>query len=407
MDLLSFPSSTAIGPAWLEPLRDAARLSIQERGLPTKKHEAWRFTNIAPLIDADYQTLPREQSLGWTTLCPTRWRILVHGGKPILSPNIPQGISVYSAENAHEEIKSNFGKLASNEDFNALNSACFEHTVILHVSGTIESAVEIEYQGKPGVSFPRVFVMLEENAVLNLVERASGESDLSVAVTEILLKRCATLNHFRIHQDRGAFLGALAVRQNEKSNYQSHVFSFTGNPTRLDLHVDLVEPHACTRLNGTYLLGSRDHVAHHLRVDHRATNCSSHQLYRGVLDEKASGVFDGQAIVHRNASGSEVHQRNRNLLLSDTAKIHTKPHLEVDHDEVVASHGATVGALDPQQIFYLRSRGIPEDLAQQVLTLGFLREMIDAIILPELKSELMEELLFHLPHSEILRGFER
>lgn len=401
MSLLSTVPPVEEAPAWLLPLRKSAAEALAE-GLPTKKTEAWRFTKVSHLVDAPIDPAVTEQSTGFATLGDA-WRVFVHAGRPIAAPNPPEGVQVSTGLDA--EV-AELGTIARNHHFTALNNASFTDVLVLRVSKPVERAIEIEYGGTSGAAYPRVLVVLEKGASLRLVERTSGESAASVAVTEVVVGQGARLDHVRVHQDRGSFIGTLAVRLERDAHYHSHVVSVGGALMRLDLDVALRGPGAECWLDGVYHAAGREVIDHHVRVDHLGPHCTSHQRYRGVLDEKGTAVFDGQALVHRSAPASEAHQENRNLLLSDTANVFTKPHLEIDHDEVVASHGATVGALDPDSVFYLRSRGVPRSLAQGILTLGFLRELLDAIADESLRDDLIQTMVSRLPESDALRSFE-
>lgn len=401
MSLISTVPPIDHAPGWLVPLRQSAAVALRE-GLPTKKTEAWRFTKVSHLVDADIEPAVAEQSAGFATLGDT-WRVFVHAGRPIPGPNPPEGMSVQTGlDTAIPEL----GTIARDRHFTALNSASFSDVLLLRVAEPIERSIEIEYGGATGAAYPRVLVILEKGASLRLIERTSGESATTVAVTEILVGQGARLDHVRVHQDRGSFIGTLAVRLDRDAHYHSHVVSVGGALMRLDLDVALEGPGAECWLDGVYHAAGREVIDHHVRVDHLGPHCTSHQRYRGVLDDKGTAVFDGQAIVHRSAPASEAHQENRNLLLSDAANVHTKPHLEIDHDEVVASHGATVGALDEDSLFYLRSRGVTESLARGILTLGFLRELLDEIPDAGLRRDLTATLVSRLPESDALQSFE-
>ncbi len=193
----------------------------------------------------------------------------------------------------------------------------------------------------------------------------------------------------------------MSVTQGRDSHYAAHVVTLGGVLQRLDLKVGLDAPGASCDLRGFYAVDGSEHVDHHVKVDHRAEHGTSHQTFRGIADGKGTAVFDSQAIVHRTGGHAEAHQENRNLLLSDDAAVHTKPHLEIDADDVVASHGATVGPLDEDALFYLRSRGIPAELARGILIHAFAHEPLTG--LPEaLEGEVEQALLGRLPAAEAL-----
>ncbi|MEM9074284.1 MAG: Fe-S cluster assembly protein SufD, partial [Myxococcota bacterium] len=393
------------GPEWLSPLREGALSSLRTLGLPTKKTEAWRFTRVEHLLGDLPAPEATDTAAGWASIS-SHFRVLFRGSQLVVGPNAPEGLGVHRLTDLPDALRNTLGSIATNEHFVALNSATFEDALVLHVHGAVTTPVEIEVEGGPSLLAPRVLVVLDREASLSLIERSSGDSRLTAAVTEVSIGAGAQLDHVRIHEDRGAVLSALAIVQDRDSRYRGHTFTFGGAPQRLDHSLRFAGPGAEAHLDGLYLVREKEHVDHHVRVDHEAGRCTSHQRYRGVLDDQGTAVFDGQAIVHRSAPGSEAHQQNRNLLLSDRANAYTKPHLEIDHDEVVASHGATVGALDEQALFYLRSRGVPSATAEGILTFAFLRELVDAVPIAALREELTESVLLRLPEPDTLRGFE-
>lgn len=363
MTLLSSLKAPADGA--LSFVQDAFE-RLQKEGLPTKKSEAWRFTPVRELTGESL-------SLGEASL-------------DITLPSHVKRIEGHAL----------FGALAHGEHFSALNAAAHSKPVLLRAEGTSAGALTLTHRGG-AASCPRVFLEVAANTELLLVERFEGESVFNNNVLEIVLQAGARLRHLRVHQDSGRTIGTLAVKQSRDSHYESHVVTLGGKLCRLDLHVDLAEPGAECNLRGVYHVTGKDHVDHHLRVDHSAPHGTSRQEYRGLLDERGTAVFDGQAIVHRTGGGAEAHQSNRNLLLAETANVFTKPHLEIDHDDVVASHGATVGALDEDQVFYLRTRGVPEATARAMLTFAFAQAILDELPSPEARAELSEELRSRLP----------
>lgn len=392
-------------PAALTPLRERARQALRDQGLPTKKTEAWRFTPVRHLVEREYPPAETtDASAGWAPV-GEGWRAHFRGSRLVAPPPTPDGLQVHGLADAPETLLDRIGSVATNEHFVALNSASFVDALLLVVERPVETTIEIDYEAFGATpAYPRVLVVVQPGARLRLIERGFGESALGAPVTEIVLGAGASLDHVRVHTDRGALLGTVAITQEEGSHLRSLVASFGGAPLRLDLDVRLVGPRAEARLDGIYLASGDDHLDHHVRVDHIAPRCRSEQRYRGVLDGKGTAVFDGQAFVRRSAPASEAHQHNRNLLLSDRANVYTKPHLEIDHDEVVASHGATVGALDADQLFYLRSRGIPAPIARGLLTYAFLEELVDDAPVAAARPELTESLLGRLPESETLRA---
>ncbi|HJL03912.1 MAG TPA: Fe-S cluster assembly protein SufD [Polyangiaceae bacterium LLY-WYZ-15_(1-7)] len=412
MSLLeSVPTQPKGGPAWLAPLREKAHAALESGGLPTKKTEAWRFTSVRALVKGEWA--PAKPLAPAERASASGWEALFAGGQYLgaLDKSAPpEGVGVHRlGADGGPDVRERLGAVLPNEHFVALNTAMFDEAVVLHVSAPVAEPVTLRYvaAGAGQVAYPRVLVVLAPGAELTLVERWEGTGEsFTDAVTEVHLGANAGLEHVRVHEDAGALVGALSVHQERDSRYTSRVFSFAGAPMRLDLRVELAGKGARAVLDGAYLVGGEAHVDHHVRVDHVAPHCFSQQRYRGVVADRGTAVFDGQAIVHQSAPASEAHQENRNLLLSDTAHVHTKPHLEIENDDVVASHGATVGSLDAGQLFYLRSRGVPADTARAILTYAFLEALVDEVRLPALAKELQGDLLDRLPEGDVLRAFE-
>ncbi len=367
----TLPAAPKTEPAAMRSVRAAAHERLRATGLPTKKTEDWRFTNVAGLVGAD--------------LTP---------GASTLRFELPAGVT---REGAAADALPGAGPFAD------LNAALAEETVVLRAEGAVSAPLELTYAGAEHASYPRVRLELARGAELTLVERYDGTSALTDGVVELVLGEGARLRHVRLQRDGGKLVGLVAVRQERDSHYGAHVLTVGGELQRLDLRVTLAGKGAECDLRGFYAARGTELVDHHVRVDHLAEHGTSHQRFRGIADDKGTAVFDSQAIVHRTGGHAEAHQENRNLLLGPGAAVHTKPHLEIDHDEVVASHGATVGALDADSLFYLRSRGIPEAVARGILIHAFAHEPLTG--LPEaVRAEVDAELLRVLPESEALRG---
>lgn len=372
MSLLeTLPAAPKSEPPALKGLRAEAHERLASEGLPTKKTEAWRFTSVASLIGADLQP-----------------------GPSTLAFELPEGVRRVERETLEALPAGPFADL---------NAALTDELVVLRAEGRPDEPLSFRYTGADHASYPRVRLEVARGAELTLVERFAGEGAFTDAVLEIVLEDGARLKHVRMQQERGQLIGLVSVTQGRDSHYGAHVITLGGALQRLDLKVGLDAPGASCDLRGFYAVDGTEHCDHHVRVDHRAPHGTSHQTFRGIADGKGVAVFDSQAIVHRSGGHAEAHQENRNLLLSETAGVHTKPHLEIDHDEVVASHGATVGALDDDALFYLRSRGIPVDLARGILIHAFAHEPLAD--LPEaFEDEVYQGLLERLPASEALGG---
>jgi len=387
--LRGLPASFDTGPGWLRSLRRRAADVLRTEGLPTHRTEAWRFTPPKRLVESD---LARAD-------VPA----------PELRSPAPEAVRVRSLRDVIESepalLDGRLDLAGTPEHFAALNTALFEDGLWVDVpAGTsVAAPLEIAHAlGTSGVAYPRVLVTLGESAELTLIEtyEAGGEDFLTNSVVEVDLGPNATMSHVRIHENAGLQVGRVDVRQAADSRYRSTVITLGGALLRFDVRCLLQGKGADCQLDGAYLVDGEDHVDHHTLVEHQAPNCDSRQTYRGIASGKGTAVFDGVVVVHRDAQKTEAHQENRNLLLSENATIHTKPHLEIDADDVVCSHGATVGALDEDQLFYLRARGIPENLARSMLTFAFLESIVDRIGHEATRGRMRNALLARIPHGD-------
>jgi len=392
----SLPTSFDTGPEWLRALRGRAAEALREQGLPTKKTEAWRFTPVRSVVDAEFSQ--------------------EDGGVPSLVSLVPDGVTARSLRQVlkaqPELLEGRLDLGGAPTHFAALNTALFTDGLWIDVPAgvAIQEPIELVHaistSPEPGVVYPRVLVTLGDHAELTLVETyASGDArQLTNSVVEVALDRNAKMSHVRVHENAGLQVGRVDVRQDTDSGYRSTVVTLGGALLRFDVRCLLQGKGAECQLDGAYLVEGEDHVDHHTRVEHQASHCRSEQTYRGIAAGKATAVFDGIVVVHRDAQKTEAHQENRNLLLSEMATVHTKPHLEIDADDVICSHGATVGSLDEDQLFYLRARGIPKDLAHSILTYAFLESVVDRVDHEPTRQRMREALLARIPHGDDIRG---
>lgn len=393
--LESLPASFD-GPEWLRALRGRAAEALREQGLPTKKTEAWRFTPVRSVVDAEFSQ--------------------EDGGVPSLVSSLPDGVTARSLrqvlEAQPELLQGRLDLGGAPTHFAALNTTLFTDGLWIDVPAGLAVEVPIELvhavstSPEPGVVYPRVLVTVGDHAELTLVEAyASGDpGQLTNSVVEVALGRNAKMSHVRVHENAGLQVGRVDVRQDADSGYRSTVITLGGALLRFDVRCLLQGKGAECQLDGAYLVDGEDHVDHHTRVEHQASHCRSEQTYRGIAAGKGTAVFDGIVVVHRDAQKTEAHQENRNLLLSEMATVHTKPHLEIDADDVICSHGATVGSLDEDQLFYLRARGIPNDLAHSMLTFAFLKSVVDRVDHEPTRQRMREAVLARIPHGDDIRG---
>ncbi|MBT8464967.1 MAG: Fe-S cluster assembly protein SufD [Myxococcales bacterium] len=393
--IASVPDSFDTGPDWLRTLRARAAETLRQQGLPSKRTEAWRFTPVRSLVNSEFAQND--------------------GEGPSLVSAVPAGVTVRGLtevlQSQPELLRGRLDFGGAPTHFAALNTAMFRDGLWIDVpAGTIvEAPIEISHVGpsssEPRVAYPRVLVTAGEGAELTLIETYAGgrAGQLSNSVVEAELGRNAKMSHVRVHESAGLQIGRVDVRQDADSAYRSTVVTLGGALLRFDVRCLLQGKGAECQLDGAYLTDGDDHVDHHTLVEHEAPECRSAQTYRGIVSGKSTAVFDGIVIVHRDAQKTEAHQENRNLLLSDTATIHTKPHLEIDADDVICSHGATVGALDQDQLFYLRARGVPEDFALAMLTYAFVESIVDRVSHEPTRSRMREALLSRIPYGDEIR----
>lgn len=408
-------------PPWGESLRRAAIARFAQLGFPTTGDEEWRFTKLAPLAEIAFEPIgPVPGSIGAdeffrvVPLPPESLRLVLVDGRyaPGLSctQGLPDGVIVQSlAESLRgrcELVERHLGKQVVYREhaFIALNTAFLEDGVFVYVPHgvVLQRPIHLVHvwtaSGVPRAAHPRNLIVLDRHAAATVVEsyRAWGESvAFTNPVTEVALGENSRLAHYKLQQEsRRAFhLATLGVRQQRDSSFSSQYISLGGSLVRNETNVLLVAENCQCTLGGLYVAAGTQHVDSRTRVDHAKPHCTSHELYKGILDDRAEGVFNGKIFVHPDAQKTDAKQTNQTLLLSDGAVINTKPQLEIFADDVKCTHGATVGQLDRESLFYLRSRGIPHQQARNLLIYAFANDVVARINIPEVRAELEEVLL--------------
>ena len=380
-------------PTWLATLRLAAATSLKKSGLPTSKTEAWRFTPLKALTKTEFVIGPKDADasadMDWAkSMLPDSasdaCQIFVVNGFPVLPQDLPLSVNVSMLNDETSYVAT------AKTVFAKLNTAMFDNGLVVDIAAnaSVSKQIHLVYVGRNASSetvvYPRVLVRVGANSKASIAQTFLGDgatAHLTNGVTEIQVAENATLQHTCIVQPKGAAKNLLAthITQNAHSNYTFDSALLGGSLTRLDIEVDLEGSGATASLGGVYVTEKGDHTNCHAKVNHLTTHGTSHVNFRGVLTGASEAVFDAIAVVAKDAQKTSAHQNNRNLILSDGATVHTKPHLEIDADDVKCSHGATIGALDPKQLFYLRSRGMNESVARSMLTYAFLREAIERI----------------------------
>jgi Fe-S cluster assembly protein SufD len=405
---------TAAAP-WLAGWRNAGAEAFRAQGFPTIKTEEWRFTPLHGLIEGDFSVdapaapFDHARLKGVTFSREAENRLVFVNGRlrddlsslRHLSPGIELLSLAEALKSRPELVEAYLGKAPglAGHPFAALNAAFAADGFVLHLSpGTrSEAPIEILWIGsgadKPPVYHPRNLVIAGKGAHATVIEHHVGlciGSYFSDSITEISLGAGAVLRHCKVQDEsREAFhIAATGVRLAEGAHYDSFVFSVGGRLARNEIHVALEGRRAQCRLNGAYLGRGEQIIDHTTVIDHISPETASKELYKGVLDGRARGVFQGRITVRPNAQKTDGQQMNRALLLSDKAEINSKPELEISADDVKCSHGATAGELDDASLFYLRSRGIPEAEARRLLVEAFLNEVIDSVALAGMRLTL-------------------
>jgi Fe-S cluster assembly protein SufD len=415
-----FEGARAGDPPPLVKLRHDAIERFAALGFPTLEDEDWRFTPLAPLTRLPFdvkQYADRDPGnfrlITDVDLTGTRL-MLFNGVEPIYQHRgkpLPEGVIVCSLARALAErpelVEPHLARYADFEDhaFTALNTA-FLHDgafVYLPPDAVVEEPIYLTFAvsmfGDPPLMWPRrTLVVAGRNSQATICEKYFGLPQVAYftsAVAEIVLDEGAVVDHYKVQQEGDAafHVATTQVQMGRSSNFSSHNLTFGGRLTRNDVNAFLGgEGCECT-LNGLYLGGGEQLIDNHTRIDHAMPHCASHELYKGILDGKARGVFAGRIYVHQDAQKTDAKQTNQTLLLSDDAVIDTKPQLEIFADDVKCTHGATVGQLDAEAVFYLRTRGIGRDEARALLTFAFANDIIGRIKIESLRDEL-EQLLF-------------
>ncbi|MCX8072417.1 MAG: Fe-S cluster assembly protein SufD [Candidatus Binatia bacterium] len=402
-------------PSWLRALRAHALEAFRRMGFPTARVEDWKYTDVSPIAREPFSLPPppspdllaetSRDRFGINASATLRFLLGQATHEGVQGCELPNTVRVHPlrvALTAEEALvrRSLGSSIASDEaPFAALNTALVQDGGFVHVPAGTRVAAPIQLLfvnttvARPTILCPRNLIVLEDGAAATVVEFWAGHSPVAVftnAVTEIVLGRGATLTHLRIVEERDGLMhmGTTAVRQAADSVYRSRVFTFGGRWARVEIQTRLEDAGAATYLDGLFIADGPTLVDHHTAIDHVSGRTTSRQLYKGVLDGSAHGVFNGKVFVRPGALKSDAQQMNKNLLLSDDAEIDTKPQLEIFADDVKCSHGAAIGRLDESALFYLQSRGIAAEDARRLLIYAFANEIVERVELEPARATL-------------------
>jgi Fe-S cluster assembly protein SufD len=411
--------------------RETAFEKFRERGFPTIKNEDWKYTNIvrflkdryemagAPVPDSQRSALLEEAAIEFLDC----YRIALVNGvwqKDSAMGSLPSGVLLLSVAEAKQDpvFSDYFERKTEDHHFTALNAALFTDGIFIRVDANAVPdkplhIVHVYGSDRNLLVQPRHVVIVNRNAALTIIESVvssdspglSGEAApvpkiLANSFMEINIEPDAQLEHINIQTARSAarLIQHTTVRQRRQSVYNNFTLTLPGSDlVRNELHVRLEEEYAECHLYGLYLTGGHQLVDNHTLVDHQKPSCQSNELYKGVLLEQSTGVFNGKIYVHKDAQKTNAFQQNNNLVISKKATIDSKPQLEIYADDVKCSHGSTVGQFSEEALFYLRSRGIGEDTAKGLLINAFAFDVTEKIRIPALRTHINHLIGDHIP----------
>jgi Fe-S cluster assembly protein SufD len=406
-------------PLWLTALREYGRDLFEQRGLPHRRQEEWKYTDVSALARQNFSApssgltgkLLGEQNLREYLLpsfAPPLRLVFVNGSySPSLSrcgvQKLPEGVEIGNLGAAvnrnHPLLQQHLATYAKpdRDSFVALSNAFIEDGAWIMIPKGVQlyEPVHLVYittgSGKAGSWHPRNLIVVETGAKVSIIEEYigdKGEPYFNNPVTEIAIDDAAEVEHYKVQResDRAFHIATIEVRQGKDSRFVSHNLTFGGQLTRGNIHSYLTGSGSSCTLNGLFMVAGTQHTDNHTLIHHGAPGCQSSELYHGILDGKARGVFNGKIYVEPAARKTDSQQTSRSLMLSNDAVVDAKPQLEIFADDVKCTHGAAVGKMDEDSLHYMRSRGISDDEARKILTLGFARQITQRFDLEPLKK---------------------
>ena len=416
--------------AWLELVRSSAMDRFEQLGFPSVREEDWKYTNLATLAKEEFVPVTSGQSAGKPA----------HSKEGLAYPETAEAHLVVVDGFLREDLSNKTGLgdviavdllsaaedarynklvrkyLARNAGYHnngltALNTAFLQSGVFLWIPKNVklERPLQITFvaDAENGASFPRLLVVAEENSSATVIESfasTNGGKYFTNAIAEIVLKDGAQLEHYRVQREsnNAYHVSTTSAELGRASRYDTTSINLGAQLSRHDVSVVMDHEGAETAVDGLYMVGSDQHSDTHSVIDHKQPHCTSHQLYKGILDGNGRAVFNGKIFVREGAQKTDAQQTNKNLLLSEKARVDTKPQLEIYADDVKCAHGAAVGQIEPEQLFYLETRGIGPELGRSLLTYGFAEEVIGKIKIDSIRSQLDEIVLRQLHTSGFL-----
>ena len=400
--------------SYVHDIRTQAIKKFEEEGFPTKRLENWKYTSLKKILQHDYKLFPsKSEALEFKDIESflineiESYKIIFVDGKYCshLSETTHDGMDICILSSALTQskydlvIENYFDKIAKKDGITSLNTAFSSEGSFIHIPKNIQvdKPIQIIYfstgKNESVLYQPRNLVVVDENSQVEIIEKYHSLNDNSVlvnTVTEIYADKKSNIKHYKIQNDNNtsSLIDNTFVSQEHSSSYSLHTFSFGGELIRNNLNIFQNDERIESTINGITIIDDNQHVDHNTLIHHRKPNCNSYQDYKGIFGGKSVGVFNGRVLVEKEAQKTNAFQANNNVLISDKAVINTKPQLEIFADDVKCSHGCTVGQLDKNALFYLRSRGIAEKEATALMMYGFANKVLTSVEIPEIKARI-------------------
>ena len=388
---------------------------FEDKGFPTKKDELWKYTSLEALIREDYSLFPKSEvnielkDVKKYFLYDTdTYKVIFIDGvySPFLSNTTHDGLDVclmsaaLSKPKYRDLINTYFNKIApSDESLTALNTSYAKEGAFVYIpkKTVAEKPIEIIHFSSGDQDSlwlqPRNLIVIDKNSQVQIIERHQSLKEHAVvsnSVTEIYVHEEAFVDYYKLQNDltTASLIDNTFIQQEKNSHASVHTFSLGGKLIRNNLRYLHKGKHILSTLKGLTILQGKQHVDHSTMVHHSQPNCESHQDYKGIFSERSEGVFNGQILVDKIAQKTNAFQQNNNVLLDDKATVNSKPQLEIFADDVKCSHGCTIGQMDEEALFYLRTRGIPKKEARALMTYAFANNVLESVQLPSLKKRI-------------------
>lgn len=406
----------------IHQVRDEAIKFFETTGFPTKKLEAWKYTSLNSILKEDYSIFPKkEDALDYKDIK----KYLIHDIDTYTIVFVDGIYSSHLSRTTHDKLDAclmssalnkpkykpivdkYFNKIAPKESMVALNTAFANEGAYIRIPKNVVAEKPIQIlnfsTGNESALMiqPRNLIIAEEGAQVQIIERHQSLTEnpvLTNSVTEVFVENNANVDYYKIQNDKtsASLIDNTYIKQSRDSVCSMHTFSFGGKITRNNLNFYQHGENINSILKGVTILEGKQHVDHNTMVHHTQPNCESHQDYKGIFSDKSVGVFNGNVYVDRIAQKTDAFQSNNNIIIDDTATCNSKPQLEIFADDVKCSHGCTIGQLDNEALYYLRSRGIPKKEARALLMFAFANNVLNSVKIPEIKKRITKQIALKL-----------